>query len=157
MREKLSFKFISITVLVIIAVMVGVAVSVVNLERKALLEKAEKTKEVLLVEKNAKAEILLNNLISKGEGLISFIAQIAPESIRTFDFTRLDSYVSEICKDKEVLYAACYDKDGKVLTLGEVLGPSDDILELKRKCIDKYGVDYGTVKIGLTKNISKRL
>ncbi len=156
MRTKLSFKFIFISVLVIIVVMIGVAVSVVNLERKTLLEKAEKTKEVLLAEKNAKTEILLNNLISKGEGLISFIAQIAPESIRTFDFARIDGYVSEICKDKEVLYAACYDKDGKVLTLGEVLDPSDDILELKKKCIDKYGVDYGTVKIGLTKKYLKQ-
>ena len=63
--------------------------------------------------------------------------KIAPEAIRTFDFAQLDRYVSEICKDKEVLYAVCYDKDGKALTLGEVLGPSEDILELERKCIDE--------------------
>ena len=151
MQAKLSLKFIFITVLGIIVVMVGVAVPVVNLERKSLLEKAEKAKEVLFRKKYGKVEILLNNLISKGKGLIGFIAKIAPESIRAFDFARLGSYVSEICEDREILYAVFYDKDGKALTLGKVLGPSEDILELERKCIDEYGVEYGTIKIGLTK------
>ncbi len=150
---KLSAKFISIIAFLIIVVMVGTAIIVVRVEQQTLAESLQRTKEAFTAESQDKTKVLLQNLQSKGEGFINFIATLAPHAIKTQDFLALEDFVHEISKDEEVIYTAIYDITDSPLTLiDENVLEGKDFLKLEKNCVDEYDVIYGTVRIWLSKD-----
>lgn len=113
-----------------------------------------------------------DELKNKGDSLAKFMAKVAPASILTYDVSMLDSYVRELTKDKEVIYAVILNKDGNFLSYyldnekkavaglkerkEDIKGFIKDISAMKDVVEIEQPVIYqneiiGAVKIGLTK------
>ena len=150
-QRRLTFKFVAITLAITATVMIGFAVSVVVAQREHVRHDVAQTRGMLLNEKRETARLLRRNLESKGAGLAGFIAELAPNAIKAFDFARVESYVSQARLDDEVVYAAVSDTEGKLLTLQKAPATDADLLLVKRPCADEYGTTYGTVEVGLSR------
>lgn len=61
-------------------------------------------------------ELLLDNLVSKGQSLGGFTALIIPEAVLSYDFVELDIAIAELTKNDDVLYAVIESSEGVPLT-----------------------------------------
>lgn len=120
----------NITTIVLFTMIIGVAVSVLVKERRDFTAAVEK----------------------KGDSLAEFMAKVAPASILIHDVTTLYSYVEEVARDEEVIYAAILSDHGHVLA--EYRDPEErtvaDRVDIE-KPIQLGGQSFGHVRIGLTK------
>jgi methyl-accepting chemotaxis protein len=94
---------------------------------------------------------LVNELSSKGEIMVKFLAGISAEPILSFNFSYLENYVRDLSKgDKTLAYAVIQDKSGNPLTQNKP-EPSDTkgLMEFTSP-IQQNDEVIGTIKIGFT-------
>lgn len=153
MREsKLSAKFILMAISVTLLTMLAMGVFVIERHNRMYTDQAAAYWDTMVEHRDDQLQSLTSALESKGEGIARFLGDLAPEAIKAFDFARLENYVSEIKRDQDVVFAAVYDTEGKLLTLEKPPQvTSDRVLTVVRKCVDEYGVEYGTILIGMRK------
>ncbi|MEI6315548.1 MAG: HAMP domain-containing protein, partial [Syntrophus sp. (in: bacteria)] len=60
--------------------------------------------------------VLKNSLVNKGKSLGSYIALISQDPLVTKDFIQLDSIVSEVNKDEDILFTFISNADGLIIT-----------------------------------------
>jgi methyl-accepting chemotaxis protein len=59
---------------------------------------------------------LVESLLSKGQGLASYVAQASWEPLLTFETTQLDAIVGDLNKERDVVFAFIHDSEGVALT-----------------------------------------
>ncbi|OGW39452.1 MAG: hypothetical protein A2010_01885 [Nitrospirae bacterium GWD2_57_9] len=69
-----------------------------------------------LLTARSQSDLLTQSLLSKGQGLGSYIAKLSREALIAQDSMKLDDFVIEANKDPEVAYALITGKDNKALT-----------------------------------------
>lgn len=126
----LSVKASSIATILIFAMIIGVAVSVLISERRDFIAA----------------------LTHKGQSLTDFMAHVAPASILSHDITMLYDYVEEVAQDEEVIYAAILRPDGGVIAehADETGDGGGDHVEISRPIVLGEQV-IGAVTIRLSK------
>ena len=92
---------------------------------------------------------------SKGQTVANFLSKVAPSYILSNDRTALGGFVTELQKNSDVVYAAFYDKDEKVLAESiqggvDVSGFGYLVFESRIAGLDD--ADLGTIKIAYKKD-----
>ena len=93
-RNSLAGKFISVTV-VIVFILMGIY-AYVNFQ--------------------SQQAATIDNLKTQNAMLGNFVASIAPQALRSYDYASLNEYMQEIGDGEDVVYSAIFSPDGKALT-----------------------------------------
>ncbi len=149
--RRLAFKFVVITLTTSAVVSTLVAVSFATFQHRKIRREIAETRAILYRERLDTARLLHRGLESKGAGLADFVAKLAPDAIEAHDSARLESYVSQVGLDGEVLFAAVFDTEDKLLTLPPPPTNSATAYVVVRPCIGEDDVRYGRIMIGLSR------
>ena len=157
----LAKKFVSATLLAVLATMITLGIFFTAYDRKIFSLVKGEFKETMIENQNSTEESLSSlgdrnisdlgaSLQDRGTALALLMAAIGINPLLG-DADILDSYVQNISKDKDVVYAVYLDRKGEILTHStpepqDTKGLMNIVLP-----VESEGVRLGTVKLGLSK------
>jgi len=144
--KGIAVKFISISSLLTIVLMAVLALSIMYRTSNSQLKQSEAFLLSLKDEQVRQAELLKQNVTTKGTTLLAILSRTASGLIAGYDFDTLKSLAEGVAQDQDIQFVAFYDADGKELT--ETTTERDERRLLTQDIIyDEEKV--GVVEIGL--------
>jgi methyl-accepting chemotaxis protein len=93
---------------------------------------------------------LNKRFVQQAEHTVEMIANVGVPYITNYDLTALGSFVTEMLRDEQVVFAEFFDADGKSLTSDVAQAPADvsNLLLVEHEMKDTSGQTVGTLKAG---------
>src|SRR5258706_4633279 len=90
------------------------------------------------------------NFTQQAEHTVEMFAHVGAPYITNYDLTALGTFVKEMSRDKQVVFAEFFDADGKSLTsdVGKAPARASDLLLVEREIKDASGKTVGRLKAG---------